>query len=207
MVGGGPALLITETGVGAMIEEGLHHVGLTIESRFHQRRESETTSALSGIRGSSAPEEEAGDGHRAGGGGGVERHHAHRVRRGLIDFGPMLQQVPNHGLMSEEAREAEGTEAVTRYGIREVGIGIEKRAHTVPLSKRGGLEDIERGHMAPEARHHVRLVVIRREENRRDAIAAGGGELRVRPHKRLDSGGISRRHRRPESRLVGHGHA
>src|SRR5437867_859747 len=121
MVGGGPALLVAEVAIGALIEEDLDHVDLPVERRLHERRESGAAPALPGIHGSSVLEEEAGDGHGAGGGGGVERHHVHSVRRGRVHPRPVFEQQLDGALMAEEAREAERAEAVIATALARPG--------------------------------------------------------------------------------------
>ena len=120
---------------------------------------------------------------------------------------PCVEQHLDRVLMTEEAGKAERAEAVIGrigHGIGETGIAAEQRGHAVHLSQRRRLEDIERLDAGAEAGRHLRLVMVHGEENRRHAVTARGGELRRRPHQRFDGGAVSRGHRRPESRLVGH---
>jgi len=79
------SLLVSHGPIGAMLEQEIDHLGLAVQSSFHQWGEPQAAGALPSVHGRAPLEEQASDENRARRRRGVQRHDAHVIRGCRID--------------------------------------------------------------------------------------------------------------------------
>ena len=113
------------------------------------------------------------------GGRRVDRCYAKRVARRGVDVGTAIDQHPSKFGLTEEDGQADGRKSVVRVRINQRRIRVQHSRRHLGTPKRAHLAERERGAAVEEELRQLRMPVVDREEDRRDAVLAGAEERRI----------------------------